>query len=54
MSCKKDNQVQVLCEAKNCTFNEACKCTANTIDISGTTAHESKETQCSSFVNKEK
>lgn len=54
MGCKTDKNVEVLCEARNCTFNESCKCTANTIDISGTNACECNETQCSSFENKEK
>lgn len=52
MSCNAKKNVEVLCEAKNCTYNDSRKCTAETIDISGTMAHESKETQCASFVEK--
>ncbi len=54
MSCDSKKNVEVLCEAKNCTFNESRKCTAQTIDIAGMTAHHSAETQCNSFVEKEK
>lgn len=54
MSCGSKKNVEVLCEAKNCTFNESCKCTADTIDIAGTAASASTDTQCKSFVNKER
>lgn len=37
------------CQATTCTYNEACKCHAGKIDVSGNDACKKDETCCSSF-----
>ncbi len=41
--------ISIDCAAQNCQFNEACKCTAGGIQISGGQACCSDDTRCSSF-----
>lgn len=41
--------MDVQCEATNCTYNNACKCNADSIDVSGYGACKCDETCCSSF-----
>ena len=41
--------ISIDCAAQNCQFNEACKCTAGGIQISGSQACCSDDTRCSSF-----
>ncbi len=37
------------CKATTCTYNQACKCCAGKIDVSGNDACKADETRCSSF-----
>ncbi|MCI8991474.1 MAG: DUF1540 domain-containing protein [Eubacterium sp.] len=37
------------CEAVNCTYNESCKCKADSIDINGSSACQCEETRCQTF-----
>lgn len=45
----KNLALAVECEAKNCRFNEANRCVARHITISGDKARDMTETLCSSF-----
>lgn len=40
------------CKAVNCTYNDECKCRAGQIHVSGPNAHESCDTECSTFTEK--
>lgn len=42
-------EIQIDCKAHNCTYNEHCKCTASAIQVTGSHAHDSAETNCSTF-----
>lgn len=42
-------QVDVECEAKECVYNESGACNAGHIGITGNSACECRETECSSF-----
>lgn len=42
-------QMEVACEAQNCTHNKDCKCHADCIDVSGYNACHCDDTCCSSF-----
>lgn len=44
-----EKKIDVGCHAKNCVFNEECKCHAEEIGIAGTNACNSAETECASF-----
>ncbi len=44
--------LNVECGATNCKFNEARRCVADHIEISGASASSSAQTLCSSFVAK--
>lgn len=44
--------VQVDCKAKNCSFNESCKCSADKIGIAGASACQCDQTECASFESK--
>mgnify|MGYP003292362994 CR=1 FL=1 len=37
------------CQARECKYNESCKCHAGKIDVSGSDASQSEETECSTF-----
>lgn len=39
----------ILCDAKNCIYNEECHCDAEHIGIAGRDACECKDTECASF-----
>lgn len=41
--------IAIDCEAKNCQFNESCRCTAGGVQISGSQACCCDDTRCSSF-----
>lgn len=41
--------IDIFCEACNCTFNQDKECTAREIEIEGTGASTSEETECGSF-----
>lgn len=43
------SKIGVDCEARDCMFNENCKCEAGGIHIEGGTASTARETECSSF-----
>ncbi len=34
-------KIQIDCKAHNCTYNDNCKCTASSIQVDGSNAHES-------------
>lgn len=40
------------CSAENCTYNKNCKCHADSIDMNGSGASESRETACLTFYPK--
>lgn len=42
-------QMEIACQATNCTHNEGCKCEANEVCICGDHACSSNETECSTF-----
>ncbi len=42
-------KIQISCKAESCTYNDSCKCTASAIDISGSNASASQDTECSTF-----
>ena len=42
-------KIEITCQAQSCTYNDACRCTASAINISGAQASTEKETQCSTF-----
>ena len=41
--------VNIDCKAHNCTYNEHCKCTAASINVSGVNAHRCCDTKCDTF-----
>lgn len=43
---------EIDCEATNCTHNEGCKCCADSIQVSGNGAYNSRDTECSTFCKK--
>lgn len=47
-----ENRLQVECEAVNCVFNEEHRCNAEHIGITGKSATEAVQTECSSFKTK--
>ena len=44
--------ISIDCEVAKCAYNSNYKCTAEHVDISGTTADTSKETSCVTFKEK--
>lgn len=50
--CEPKKSIAISCEAYNCTYNENKACTADHVDISGSSADTSRETECSSFKSK--
>lgn len=44
--------IDVACDVTNCVYNEDCKCSANSIGISGGNACKCTETECASFRNR--
>lgn len=47
-----DKATNVLCDATNCIYNEACHCDAEHIGIAGRDACHCQETECASFRSK--
>ncbi len=45
-------EIQVACQACNCSYNNACKCTAGTIGIGGQGAKKSCDTTCDTFTRR--
>ncbi len=45
-------EMEVGCEATHCTYNNACRCDAEAIDVSGYGACKCDETCCSTFKQK--
>lgn len=45
-------EIQIDCQACQCCYNQACKCTAGTIDISGQGAKDCCDTKCATFLHK--
>jgi hypothetical protein len=45
--------VNISCEVSNCVYNDAKKCNAQHVDISGITATSSGETVCATFKSNE-
>ena len=41
--------INIDCKAHNCTYNEHCKCTAASINVSGANAHRCCDTKCDTF-----
>ncbi|MCD7866951.1 MAG: DUF1540 domain-containing protein [Clostridiales bacterium] len=44
--------ISIDCKAQNCTYNEHCRCTAASIDVSGDHASACRETRCDTFACK--
>ena len=42
-------ETDIQCDAVNCSYNKECRCFAPSVDISGSGASTSRETQCSTF-----
>ena len=42
-------KIQIDCKAHNCTYNDNCKCTASSLQVDGSNAHESCDTKCDTF-----
>ena len=42
-------KIQIDCKAHSCTYNDNCKCTAASIQVDGSNAHESSDTKCDTF-----
>ena len=42
-------ETDIQCDAGNCNYNKECRCFAPSVDISGSSASTSRETQCSNF-----
>ena len=42
-------ETDIQCDVINCSYNKDLKCAAASVDISGSTACTSRETQCSTF-----
>lgn len=40
------------CKAVQCNYNDDCKCRAKEIQVSGKNASDSRETECSTFIEK--
>lgn len=46
------DKINIDCKAKECTYNEHCRCTAAAIDIDGYNACTCQDTKCSTFACK--
>ena len=44
-----DSLTDIRCEAVKCMYNDNEKCTAGQIGVSGSNAHDMKQTECSTF-----
>ncbi len=42
-------ETDIQCDAVNCSYNKECRCFAPSVDISGSSANTSRETECSTF-----
>lgn len=42
-------KIQIDCKAKECTYNDNCRCTASAIDIEGHNACNCHDTKCGTF-----
>ena len=42
-------KIQIDCKAHNCTYNSDCKCTASSIHVDGSSAHDASDTKCNTF-----
>nr|WP_317365355.1 DUF1540 domain-containing protein [uncultured Blautia sp.] len=45
-------KINIDCKARECTYNEHCRCTASAIDINGENACTEAETKCGTFACK--
>ena len=50
--CTPNNSLKVACRAENCSYNQKCMCNATHIDIVGTEASKSEQTECRTFMMK--
>lgn len=50
--CCPSKTASIDCGAVHCTYNKECKCHAGQIHVSGPNAHQSADTQCSTFEDK--
>lgn len=41
--------MNVLCDAQNCVYNESGKCHADSINVTGMSAKEQRQTECGTF-----
>lgn len=48
-NCEPKRETEVSCSATECVHNESKKCMAGHIDISGSHASSSRETECDTF-----
>lgn len=48
-ACDPNPEIDIDCEAKNCMYNDNCKCHAEKVDIDGDGACNCHETKCSTF-----
>ena len=46
------HNIEIDCEAKNCCYNEDCKCSAPTVGIGGEKACTCGETECCTFTKR--
>lgn len=44
-----EDRLEVSCDARNCTYNDSCRCSAQAIDICGDGACQCSETKCRTF-----
>lgn len=51
-NCAAQPETDIACDAMTCSYNQDCKCTAPSVDISGSGASDSSQTQCSTFDRK--
>lgn len=42
-------RIQIDCKARQCTYNDQCRCTAAAIDIEGSNACQCQDTACGTF-----
>lgn len=50
--CEPKKDTNILCDAVKCRYNEQNMCTAKHVDVTGSHAMVSAETECATFVNR--
>lgn len=51
-NCEPKRETDILCDVVNCRYNDDKKCSAKHVDVTGSHAAISSETECATFISK--